>query len=171
MAIFARLEFSNSRVSSRGKVNSWPARRRVGARGCHGGRNGARRYAGEARVDVSSTISIASSIATDACCNADGPDDAATFSAACLRRVSLPLSLSLALALSSPDLGSFPFGKRFSPFLPRDRTLTLRRRSRGVENTRVYSEKGRDGCFAFLSIDCGYRYFGFQDVPLSSSLP
>lgn len=73
-----------------------------------------------------------------------------------------------ALSLRSLSLGFFLFRKRFSPFLPRDRTLTLRRRSRGVENTGVYNEKGRDGCFAFLFIDCAYRYF--QIAGHSSSL-
>lgn len=68
------------------------------------------------------------------------------------------------------SLESFLFGKRFSPFLPRDRTLTLRRRSRGVENTgsACESRDETDGCFAFLFIDCAYRYFQIPGHSLAS---
>lgn len=52
-----------------------------------------------------------------------------------------------------PSFGFFLFGKRFSPFLPRDRTLTLRRRSRGVENTGSTTRRDEtDVSRSFLSI-------------------
>lgn len=115
-----------------------------------------------------------------------GPADAATFSAGrfgvlapFLRSPSLSRSLSRSLAPSRfifPPLppsfgGFFLFGKRFSPFLPRDRTLTLRRRSRGVENTGSTTRRDEtDVSRSFLSIARTVT-FRLRDTPPFSSRP
>lgn len=87
-------------------------------------------------------------------------------------------SLSLSLAPSRfifpplpPSFGFFLFGKRFSPFLPRDRTLTLRRRSRGVENTGSTTRRDEtDVSRSFLSIARTVT-FRLRDTPPFSSRP
>lgn len=89
-----------------------------------------------------------------------------------LHSPSLSLSRSLPLYFpSSPSFGFFLFGKRFSPFLPRDRTLTLRRRSRGVENTGSTTRRDEtDVSRSFLSIARTVT-FRLRDTPPFSSRP
>lgn len=109
-----------------------------------------------------------------------GPADAATFSAGRFQfsLLSSIRLLSLSLAPSRfifpplpPSFGFFLFGKRFSPFLPRDRTLTLRRRSRGVENTGSTTRRDEtDVSRSFLSIARTVT-FRLRDTPPFSSRP
>lgn len=132
---------------------------------------------------VGEYISIVSSIATDACCYAARPmlprfrlvgSSSRSFPPFAFS----PLPLSLSLAPSRfifpplpPSFGFFLFGKRFSPFLPRDRTLTLRRRSRGVENTGSTTRRDEtDVSRSFLSIARTVT-FRLRDTPPFSSRP
>ena len=104
-------------------------------------------------------VSIVSSIATDACCYA-------------ARRMLLHVfGWQVQVRSFSPvSLGFFLFGKRFSPFLPRDRTLTLRRRSRGVENTGSTTRRDEtDVSRSFLSIARTVT-FRLRDTPLLFAL-
>lgn len=130
---------------------------------------------------VGEYISIVSSIATDACCYAARPMlprfrlvGSSSRSFPPFAFSPLPLSLSLPPALFSllpPSFGFFLFGKRFSPFLPRDRTLTLRRRSRGVENTGSTTRRDEtDVSRSFLSIARTVT-FRLRDTPPFSSRP
>lgn len=102
----------------RGKVNVRIERRRVGARGCAVDgrrvvwvcrRGLCRCWRGIYRISY-----------RNRCLLQRGPGDAATFSAAC----SAESAPSRFLSYPPVVLGSILFGKRFSPFLPRDRTLT-----------------------------------------------
>lgn len=128
---------------------------------------------------VGEYISIVSSIATDACCYAARPMLPRFRLVASSSRSFPPFRLlSLSLAPSRfifpplpPSFGFFLFGKRFSPFLPRDRTLTLRRRSRGVENTGSTTRRDEtDVSRSFLSIARTVT-FRLRDTPPFSSRP
>lgn len=127
---------------------------------------------------VGEYISIVSSIATDACCYAARPMLPRFRLVASSSRSFPPFAFSLSLAPSRfifpplpPSFGFFLFGKRFSPFLPRDRTLTLRRRSRGVENTGSTTRRDEtDVSRSFLSIARTVT-FRLRDTPPFSSRP